>query len=90
MLIESVPKKEEKPGEWISHNFDKTYIQLTKNEAVELIQSLVSFLYVGPNKYGTIREFVDGLWEEKRVYFVIYDEEPFIKMRQELRNEKEK
>lgn len=88
MIIEKIAKEDpyDSEGRWRSHNVERTVVTMTRDEAARLICELAKMaitpngLDVGPCS------FLDGLWEEKRLSFVVIDEPIFIKYRQELRD----
>jgi len=92
MITERIPKEEpyDSEGRWVGHNLERTIVTMTRDEAARLICELTKMaitpngLDVGPCS------FLDGLWEEKGLSFVVVDEPTFIAHRQELRDAKEK
>jgi len=91
MIIEIVPKQSpyDADGRWRSYNLERTFVTMTRDEAILLVCDLVKMLGT-PGKFDLGNQpFADGLWEEKRLSFTVVDEPTFIKYRQELRDTKE-
>jgi len=92
MITERIPKEEpyDSEGRFRSHNLERTIVTMTRDEAVRLVCELVK-MTGAPNGLDTGPcSFPDGLWEEKRLSFVVVDESTFLAHRQELRDSKEK
>jgi hypothetical protein len=92
MITERIPKEEpyDSEGRYRSHNLERTIVTMTRDEAVRLVCELVK-MTGAPNGLDTGPcSFLDGLWEERRLSFVVVDEPTFLGHRQELRDAKEK
>lgn len=88
MLIEKVAKEELPPGQFKKHNLDKTVVTMTKDEAVALIAGLVKFLNEDPAKFdGNCPGFLEGLWWQNDMSFVVVPEKQYLEHLYELRKE---
>jgi hypothetical protein len=92
MIVEKIAKEEpyDSEGRWRSHNMERTVVTMTRDEAARLICELAK-MTGAPNGLDTGPcSFADGLWEEKRLSFIVVDEPAFLEYRQGLRDAKEK
>jgi len=90
-ITHNIPQKDpyDSEGRWRKNNLAETVVTMTRDEAVELITGLVSFLNESPNRYGSCPIFADGPWQEKRIVFSVVCEQAYIENIQRFRREVE-
>jgi len=91
MIVEKIAQEELPPGQFKKHNINRTVVTMTRDEAVALISGLVKGLNEDPAKWdGSCPSFVEGLWLDKDISFVVVPERQYLDHLYELRKDKEK
>lgn len=91
MIVEKIAKEELPPGQFKKRNINRTVVTMTRDEAVALIAGLVKGLNEDPKKFdGSCPSFLEGLWWEKDIAFVVVPEKQYLEHLYELRDEANK
>lgn len=72
-------------------NNNTTFIIMKKDEACDLISGLAKLIYENEkNMVGACPDFIEGIYDSKRIVFAVHPEEMYYKFLYGLRDEEEK